>query len=379
MKNMCYHGGQFFEAIGPEFNALERRNNIINADVLDAWYPPSLRVIAALQEDLPWLLRTSPPTGCEGMINAIARAREIPPECVLPSAGSSDAIFLALRHWLNPSSRVLILDPMYGEYAHILEQVIHCRVDRMVLSRKNGYRVDLGRLEMFLRRAYDLVILVNPNNPTGCHIPRSELQNIISRAPATTRFWIDETYIEFAGAGESLEHFAAANENIVICKSMSKVYALSGARAAYLCGPKTLIEELRALTPPWAVSLLAQVAAVAALQDPEYYARRHQQTHQLREQFAKELSEIVDWEILPGIANFVLCHLPETGLNAAAVVERCRAEGLFLRDLGAMGRSLGAHSLRIAIKDSKTNNKILGVLRRVIHFNDFSRGVAMAR
>jgi histidinol-phosphate/aromatic aminotransferase/cobyric acid decarboxylase-like protein/GNAT superfamily N-acetyltransferase len=375
----CFHGGAFFDAIGPEFNALERRNKIINADVLDAWYPPSPRVIAALQEDLPWLLRTSPPTGCEGMINAIARARGIPSECVLPAAGSSDAIFLALRQWLNPSSRVLILDPMYGEYAHILEQVIHCRVDRVILSRENGYRVDPSRLEMLLHRAYDLVVLVNPNNPTGRHVPRSELQNILSRAPVATRFWIDETYIEFAGAGESLERFAAASENVVVCKSMSKIYALSGARAAYLCGPKIVIEELRALTPPWAVSLLAQVAAVAALQDPKYYFERHQQTRQLRERFVKELSEIVDWEILPGVANFVLCHLPETGPGAATIVQQCRTEGLFLRDVGAMGRSLGAHSLRIAIKDAETNQRMLGILRRAVHFEDFSRDVAMAR
>ena len=64
----CFHGGAFFDAIGPEFDRLERRHEIINADVLDAWFPPSPRVIAALQEYLPWLMRTSPPTACEGMV-----------------------------------------------------------------------------------------------------------------------------------------------------------------------------------------------------------------------------------------------------------------------------------------------------------------------
>ena len=76
-RNCCYHGGAFFDAIGAEFNHLERRHEIINADVLDAWFPPSPKVIAALEEDFTWLLRTSPPTHSEGMVRVIARAENV--------------------------------------------------------------------------------------------------------------------------------------------------------------------------------------------------------------------------------------------------------------------------------------------------------------
>src|ERR1043166_154764 len=101
----CYHGGAFFNAIGAEFEDLSRRHDIINADVLDAWFPPSPKVLAALEDDLPWLLRTSPPTNCEGLRRVIARTRGVAPENILPGGGSSDLIFLALRHWLTSSSR----------------------------------------------------------------------------------------------------------------------------------------------------------------------------------------------------------------------------------------------------------------------------------
>ncbi len=358
----CFHGGAFFDAIGPEFDHLERRNEIINADVLDAWFPPSPKVIAALTEDLPWLLRTSPPTNCEGLARVIARTRGFPVACALPGAGSSDLIFLAFRHWLKPSSRVLILDPTYGEYAHVLEKVVGCRVDRLTLAREANYQVDLGQLESMAQRGYDLIALVNPNSPTGQHVPRADMEMLLRTIPSATRVWIDETYVEFAGREETLEAFAAASANVVVCKSMSKVYALSGARAAYLCGPETIIAELRGLTPPWAVGLPAQVAAVAALQDPDYYAARYAETHRLREALAAELSRFEGWEILPGIANFLLCHLPETGPSAAALVAQCRAQGLFLRDVGAMGRSFGAHALRIAVKDAATNPRMVEIL-----------------
>jgi histidinol-phosphate/aromatic aminotransferase/cobyric acid decarboxylase-like protein/GNAT superfamily N-acetyltransferase len=353
----CFHGGAFFTAIGDEFDHLDRASSVINADVLDAWFPPSPRVLAAIEDHLPWLLRTSPPTGCEGLIRTIARTRGVSAQCVLPGAGSSSLIFLALREWLKPSSRVLLPEPAYGEYAHVLENVIRCRVERPVLSRHDGYRLGLTSIAT----DHDMIVLVNPNSPTGRHVPRAELEEFLLRVPAGTLVWIDETYIEYAGAEESLERFAVTRPNVVICKSMSKVYALSGARCAYLCAAPHLLERLRAITPPWAVSLPAQVAAVAALQDGAYYAERYRETHVLRAELAAALDGL---EIIPGRANFLLCHLPEDGPTAAEVIARCRAENLFIRDASTMGASLGHHAIRIAVKDRETQRRMTEILGR---------------
>src|SRR6266540_6342332 len=172
----CFHGGAFFAAIGETFDHLERAGSIINADVLDAWFPPAPGVVAALREHLPWLLRTSPPTGCEGLVRSIARVRGVPLECLLPGGGSSDLIFLAFRQWLAPHSRVLILDPTYGEYPHVLERVVGCRVDRLELPRERGYQLDPHQLAARLSDGYDLIVLVNPNSPTGRHVRRESLE-----------------------------------------------------------------------------------------------------------------------------------------------------------------------------------------------------------
>ena len=98
------------------------------------------------------------------------------------------------------------------------------------------------------------------------------------KAPPATRVWVDETYVDYAGPGQSLEPFAARSENVIVCKFMSKTYALSGARVGIRAGPHQL-ESLRPLTPPWAVSLPAQIAAVKALEDPGYYAAKYEETH----------------------------------------------------------------------------------------------------
>ena len=362
----CYHGGSFFKAIGERFNTLNRRANVINADVLDAWFDPAPRVITALREHLPWLVRTSPPTDARGLQETIAETRGVTVSKILPGAGSSDLIYLALRHWLTPSSRVLILDPTYGEYAHVLERVIGCRVDRLELRRTDGYAVEPRHLATQIRRDYDLVVLVNPNSPTGKHIRRDVLERLIAEAPDETRFWIDETYLEYVGVDQSLERFAAASSNTIVCKSMSKVYALSGLRAAYLCGPGRLIDDLRPVTPPWAVSLPGQVAAVEALQNARYYTDRYEQTHRLRTKLGRALSVECDLDVVEGVANFLLCHLYEDGPTAAQVCAACRERELFIRDVANLGCSLGSHAIRIAVKDATTNQRIVSILSDVL-------------
>jgi GNAT superfamily N-acetyltransferase len=202
----CYHGGAFFEAVGDGFDDLGRRHGIINADVLDAWFPPSPRVLEALREHLPWLVQTSPPTECGGLVRAIAAARGVAAEQVVVGAGSSDLIFRALPRWLGRDSRVLILDPMYGEYAHVLEHVVGCRVDRLRLQRARHYDIDVDEVVARTGRGcYDMVLLVNPNSPTGRCLPRDGMARIIAGTPPGTRIWVDETYIEYAGAVESVE------------------------------------------------------------------------------------------------------------------------------------------------------------------------------
>lgn len=361
----CFHGGTFFRAIGERFDTLELRHQIINADVLDAWFPPSPQVVKLLEEHLPWLMRTSPPTEGRGLIETIAQVRGARPEHILLGGGSSDLIFRAFRAWLTQSSRVLLLDPTYGEYAHVLERVIGCQVDRLTLSAETNFVLSLDRLNEVLESGYDLVVLVNPNSPTGQHVPREKLESVLRTAPPRTRIWIDETYVEYVGAGQSLERFAMASPNVIICKSMSKVYALSGLRVAYLCAPAHQLELLRALTPPWVVGLPAQAAAVRALQDPDYYRARYEETHQFREDLQQHLTEL-GWKVFPGCANFLLARLPDDGPDTQQVVDACQSRGLFLRNASSMGQGLSNRAIRIAVKDAETNIRMLQILREAL-------------
>ncbi|GAA4311969.1 hypothetical protein GCM10023178_21060 [Actinomadura luteofluorescens] len=337
----CAHGGASIEALGRGFDTLDANRDVVPADVLDAWFPPAPGAVAALTRGLDWIARTSPPVRADGLVEEIARRRGLPGDAVAVGAGSSDLIFRAFRGWLDASSRVLLVDPCYGEYAHVVERVV------------------AERLERALRKRYDLVVIVNPNNPTGVHLDTARLRKVLENAPDGTRFWIDETYAGYVGAGETLEPYAAEAGNAVVCTSLSKMYALSGLRAAYLTAPPPIVEDVLRWTPPWAVSLPAQIAAVNALRDPAYYTARWAQTAVLRGELAAALAEADEnLRVSESVANFVLLTLPRGGPTASRLVDRCRRQGVFLRDLTPMSPAFEGRTVRIAVRDAAANARV---------------------
>jgi histidinol-phosphate/aromatic aminotransferase/cobyric acid decarboxylase-like protein len=355
------HGGAFFEAIGTDFRSLERHEHVVVADVLDAWFDPSPRVLAALRAHLPFLLRTSPPSDAGGLVREIARTRGLPFDAIVAGAGSSDLMYHALVPLIAPGSRVLLLDPTYGEYAHVC-RLARAHVVRHRLERRTAFQVDPGELLHAIRAARaDVVLLANPNSPTGRHLSRRELLAVIDGAPGATTFVVDETYVEYAGAHESLERDIVSRENLFVLKSMSKAYALSGARVAYLAGPPPAVARLATLVPPWAVSLPAQVAASEALRDPAYYLPLYAQTHALRAACVERARTFARATVLDTGLPFYLIEL-EPDVSAAALVQRLRRHDIFVRNCASFSALFEDRWLRVSVRGPKENERLLDAL-----------------
>lgn len=354
MNAGAVHGGAFFEAIGVDMLHLERSAGIISADVLDAWFDPAPRVIECLQTHLPFLLRTSPPNHAEGFVAEVARSRRLPESSILAGGGSSALLFSCLPRLIPPRARVLLLEPMYSEYEHIAGTLLGAEIRRHSLMEDSGFTLDLGRLHGDIHRLRpDAVLLVNPNNPTGGVWDRQAMIDLIGSAPSSTRFIVDETYIDYACPDESLEAEAARRPNLAVVKSMSKVYSLSGARVAYFVASPEVIDGLRPWLPPWPVGLLAQAAAMEALRDPGYYSSRYAETDLLREDFRARLASFGP---LPSRANFFLIRPP----GAEDLARRLRAQGIFVREFP--DGPLAGRWLRVSVKDAAANARIAGAM-----------------
>jgi histidinol-phosphate/aromatic aminotransferase/cobyric acid decarboxylase-like protein/GNAT superfamily N-acetyltransferase len=325
--------------------------NVVRADVLDAWYAPAPSVIESLRRlvDDPSgsYVKRSPSTPNK-LARDIAVSRGVPDGCVVLGAGSSDLMYRVLvGMWLRPESQVLLLTPTYAEYPHILRNVIGCRVDEWHESRG---------VDVFLEKAakYDFAIMVNPNSPTGSYVQADTLVPALRRLPPTTRVWIDETYVEHVGgASASLERVAVSLPNVVVCKSMSKAYALSGLRVAYLCGHPMQIEPVRSRTPPWVLGAPALLAAQTAIQEGAYYASRIRETHELRDRLCAELTAVGCTIHGAPRANFVLCS-PPTGICPRAIGDRLRQRGVYIKDDSGVDGAM-----RLTVLDTKASSKLV--------------------
>lgn len=350
----CFHGGQFWDAVGAEFDDLSRARNVINADVLDAWFPPSPQVIEALSSHPEWWMRTSPPTHAEGLEKVIADVRGVKPTNVLAGPGSSSLIYLVWQNWLAQGlgEKALILEPTYGEYDHICR---HCdvAVQRFTLDPANGFAFDPEKwLRQVIDENVDIAVLVNPNNPTGTTI---SVENLLREYPKGKALWIDEAYIGYSDS-ESAERIAAEHPFVFVLKSLSKEYALSGLRAAYLVAHENRITELKSSAPPWWVSLPAQMAAVAALRSGEYYQARIEETLSLRQRFETRLAAL-GLKVSASACNWVLIELPES-LSAAKFTSALADQNIFVRNAGLTAPSLGDRYIRIAVKPEDEQNLI---------------------
>jgi len=171
---------------------------------------------------------------------------------------------------------------------------------------------------------------------------------------------VDETYIDFCGPDQTLEAEAAARPNLLVVKSMSKVYALSGLRAGYFAGHPDVIQRLSLYQPPWPVGLVGQVAAVEALRDPVYYRDRWSETARLRAGICDDIARMGGYRVYPSDANYYLVECD----GAPRVAASLQARSIFVRDCASMGSLDAGRFLRIAVKDAEQNARIAAALEQ---------------
>ena len=234
------------------------------------------------------------------------------------------------------------------------------------LPADNGYQLAREQLETIACADADLVLLANPNNPTGRYCDAGTLRSALATLPDTSRAWIDETYVDFVAGGASLEAFAQSRPNVVVGKSMSKAYGLSGLRLGYLAGSPSIIRPLRERRRPWPVSLPADNAAVAALASAEYYSSRYAETASLRDGLETRLAKIPGVAVVPGTANFVLCLLESDWPDAATMAHWCRRDGVFVRYFPAASPPLRQRGIRIAVRTDEENDRIAAAVGRAL-------------
>lgn len=296
---------------------------------------------------------------CRKLVKKIAEYEGVSTDFVMCGNGAADLIFsycAAVR-----PKKALELAPTFSEYSMALKSV-GCRVDAYTLQKGNDFALTEAFLPVLQAEAPDVVFLCNPNNPTGRLIEPTLMEEICRVcAQMGTRLFLDECFLDLSddSGANSMKRYLTLYPNLFIIKAFTKNYGMAGLRLGYcLCGNRTLLERMSKMTQVWNVSIPAQEAGLAALEESAFLAKAKAVVVEER---AWLHAELVKLGIIPcrSDANYILFY-------TQAEIEAPLAEQRILIRNCSNYRGLQQGWYRIAVKQRKENELLISALRGIM-------------
>jgi threonine-phosphate decarboxylase len=354
-RTLRVHGGNIYQAA--RRYGLEIRKIIDFSSDVNPLGPSSLATRAA-KRALSFVDRYPDPEMHE-LRRAIARYFGIKPDQVMCGNGASALVHLLPR--VFRPKKTLIPLPTYSEYAASAADA-GSEVVFFPLSERDGFRVDPVEMA-FAFQGVEMAFLCNPNNPTGQLIPKTEMLEIARYAlQHDVRLVVDEAFMDFIGS-ESIVKEAVQTTNLICLRSFTKFFGMPGLRTGYAVSDEATIAALREGQEPWTVSIPAEAAAIAALNDWGYIKKTLRLIEKERGRLLSALRLLPGVETLPGAANFILVKF--VSADTHLLRDKLGSRGMLVRDCSSFP-GLDDRYIRIAVRTRRENNRLIRALREVV-------------
>jgi histidinol-phosphate aminotransferase len=289
------------------------------------------------------------------LIDALAALYGVQREQLLVGRGSDEAIDLLVRAFCRAGEDAILIQPptfgMYAVCAHIQNAAV------IEVSLAADFTLDVDAVLAAVTPAVKLVFICSPNNPTGQTVPRAAVERLVQALAGRAVLVVDEAYVEFAEAG-SVADLIGQYDNLAILRTLSKAWALAGARVGTLLAHADVIALLRRIMPPYPLPLPCVAAALAALSAPSVAAEHIAVIDEQRSVMRAALARVAGVrEVLPSQANFLAVRFDDAG----AVYQRLLAAGIVVRDVRRYPNL--ADALRITIGTPAENARVLAILQ----------------
>ncbi len=296
-----------------------------------------------------------PDPGSADLLRAVADSSGTEPEQLVVGNGTSELLFAAVR--ALGCRRAVIPVPAYIDYRQACEQA-GMTIQPFRLCPENDFQPELELLSAQLR-AGDLVILGQPNNPTGRLCERSQLLDLAREHPEV-KFIVDEAFAGFVAGYRSL---AAGRDNIIVLCSLTKLFAVPGLRLGYLAASPAICRAINAQLSPWSVNTLAQAAGAAMVGDVEYVRKSCEFVAERRQELCAELVGNDMLTIIPSAVNFLLLRLEE-GFRADLIAQRLLREEKIAVRVCDNYEGLDTRYIRVAVRTGPDNERLTAALQR---------------
>ncbi len=303
---------------------------------------------------------------CRKLTEKLARYHNLEQKYIFLSNGAADVLFkLALA--IKPG-KALLLAPTFADYEKALATV-NCKIDYFGLSAGNDFRVDDSILTK-INNDTDLVIICNPNNPTGQLTEETLLLKILDKCRSTgTYLLVDECFMDFVDKekGFSLKKYLSEYDNLIILKAFTKTYAMAGIRLGYcLTSNEDVIDKCRENGQDWSVSTLAQAAGLSALDEEDYLTKSKEYIKRERSYLLQNLHKL-GFKVYGSEANYIFF----AAKNLPRLAEKLEKDGFLIRKC-ANYHNLDEHYYRIAVRTTSQNKLLIKAVRKLLKNENFA-------
>ncbi|MCD9639347.1 hypothetical protein HAX54_023787 [Datura stramonium] len=296
--------------------------DIVKLDANENPYGPPPEVFNALGDmKFPYIY---PDPESRTLRAALAKDSDLEAEYILAGCGADELIDLIMRCVLDPGDKIVDCPPTFTMYE--FDAAVN-GADVIKVPRNPDFSLDVERIaEVVEHEKPKCIFLTSPNNPDGSIIDDATLLKILHLPILVI---LDEAYIEFSGM-ESKMKWVKQHENLIVLRTFSKRAGLAGLRVGYGAFPLSIIEFLWRAKQPYNVSVAAEVAACAALQNPTYLENVKVALVQERERLFSLLKEVPFLDPYPSYSNFILCRVT-SGMDAKKLKEDLATMGVMIR------------------------------------------------
>lgn len=381
---MDFHGGNIYKVF--------REKNLkgivdYSSNINPYGIPESLK--SRIIENLEILERYPDPDYVE-LREKLAHLNKVDMSDIVLGNGATEIIFLFMKV-INPK-KILIVSPTFGEYERAVKAVgtsrnsidLSCSDDNKNIENKeieikyfelkesDDFKLNIGNLKNQLEKKYDLLIICNPNNPTGKFLKLAQTEEILKECNKyDTKLFIDEAFIEFLADGmkESIINTEENKKNLFVTRAFTKFFAIPGLRLGYgMYFDKELEQKISEKKEPWSVNNIAEMAGLTVLDDTEYIEKTLKWITKEKIYMYEKLNEISGIKVYETEVNFITGKIDEKlfleGLNVKILKEKMLEQGILIRDASNF-KFLDERFFRLAIKDRESNKRVIEVLKGI--------------
>jgi histidinol-phosphate aminotransferase len=327
----------------PEGGETRRQARLASNEV--PW-PPQAAIVAAMKAALDDAHRY-PDMQYTELRDAIAAHAGQSPGRVAVANGSTALLRDIVGVLVEAGSEVIFAEPSFPYYrtAAIANSAVPIAVPLL------SYALDLDAMHAAITPRTRVVVICNPNNPTGTAYTTAELKEFLARVPEDVAVILDEAYVEFAADVNGLE-LMDEHPNVIVVRTLSKAHGLAGLRVGYAIGDSEVMSYVSRMGVPFRVDAVAVAGALAAL-EPEQVAESERRVASIVDERARLTAALRarGWDVVDSAANFVFLPLGE---SSAGVARECAAGGVLVRPIGG--------GVRVTVGSPEDTEHLLSVL-----------------